>query len=332
MTLRYYANSPATTLAASCTNSSTSITVTSATGFPIQYPYTLILDRGQATEEGVSVTAAAGAVLTVTRGIDGTTAFAHSLGAVVEHGILAQDIREANAHVNATSGVHGGAGAVVDTVGAQVLTNKDLSSATNTLAADVVHTTSVQTLTNKTLTTPDIAAIKTAGVSTVDLASAGGADHLSVANGAGRVKVSGSGTANLELASNWPAKPYVTDATVPANEVATVGSTQTLTNKDMSSITNTPPVPLLITKQNTETLYPVTTGVPVILAVTYGGAIPFASPPTVQVTLNGPSSNLPQNFSWAVSAVTATGFNLIGVRTAGAAGSMQLSWTAIGPR
>lgn len=180
MALRYFANAPATTLAASCSAAATSISVNSVTGLPIQYPYTLIIDRGTASEEVVSVTAASGTTLTVTRGADSTTAFTHSIGAEVVHGISAQDPREANAHVNATTGVHGAAGAVVGTTDTQTLTNKTLG-ATNTVngftasrfmeadgtgklvsgtkaipAGVVVGTTDTQTLTGKTLTSPAI--------------------------------------------------------------------------------------------------------------------------------------------------------------------------------
>lgn len=128
MPVRQYANAPATTLSASCTNVATTISVASTTGLPVTFPYTLILDRGTASEEAVSVTAAAGTTLTVTRGIDSTTAFAHNSGATVVHGITAQDIREANAHVNASSGVHGLGGSVVGTTDVQTLTNKTLTS------------------------------------------------------------------------------------------------------------------------------------------------------------------------------------------------------------
>lgn len=128
MPVRNYANAPATSLTDSCSALATSIVVNSVSGLPVSYPFTLIIDRGTSTEEAVSVTAAAGTTLTVTRGIDGTTAFAHTKDATVVHGITAQDIREANAHVNAISGVHGATGSVVGTTDAQTLTNKTLDS------------------------------------------------------------------------------------------------------------------------------------------------------------------------------------------------------------
>lgn len=177
MALRYYANAAATTLTSSVTSGATTLPLASVTGLPIQYPFILIVDRGASTEEVVLVTNISGLNATVTRGYDSTTAFAHAVNAVVEHGISAIDPREANVHVNASSAVHGVAGTVVGTTDAQVLTNKDLSSATNTmpssLATDaevtsavsthaaltathgatgaVVGTTNAQTLTNKTV-------------------------------------------------------------------------------------------------------------------------------------------------------------------------------------
>lgn len=146
MVLRYYANAPATTLAASVTIAGTSILVASVAGLPIQYPYTLILDRGTATEEAVSVTAASGTTLTITRAIDGTTAFAHNVGGTVEHGITAQDVREPNSHINANSSVHGVTGSVVGTTDTQALTNKDLTSGTNTFPASLATDTEVATV------------------------------------------------------------------------------------------------------------------------------------------------------------------------------------------
>lgn len=141
MPVRQYANAPATALATSCTALATSIEVEATTGLPITYPFTLIIDRGTATEEAVSVTAAASTTLTVERGIDSTTAFAHIQGATVAHGITAQDIREANTHVNADSGVHGVTGDVVGTTDTQHLTNKTTTTEDTSDESEALATT-----------------------------------------------------------------------------------------------------------------------------------------------------------------------------------------------
>lgn len=70
------------------------MTVGSVTGFPGTFPYTLVIDENTVNEELVEVTAAAGTTLTVTRGVDGTAAVAHSSGASVKHTISARDLAE----------------------------------------------------------------------------------------------------------------------------------------------------------------------------------------------------------------------------------------------
>jgi hypothetical protein len=129
----------------------------------------------------VEVTSAAGTTLTVTRGVDGTTAFSHNIAAEVVHGITARDVAEPNTHINANSGVHGATGAVVGATDTQTLTNKTISADNNNIvgfpassflvsnasgkadgsaavkaipSGTVVGTTDTQTLTNKTLTAP----------------------------------------------------------------------------------------------------------------------------------------------------------------------------------
>lgn len=151
MTLRNYSSTAAqTTLSAGVDSSATTLAVSATTGFP-STPFILAVDAGAAGQELVLVTNVAGTNLTVTRGYDSTVPVSHDAGAVVEHSHSALDFREANAHVNADAGVHGVTGDVVGTTDTQVLTNKDLSSGTNTLPTEVVTRQGTQTLTNKTL-------------------------------------------------------------------------------------------------------------------------------------------------------------------------------------
>lgn len=104
MPRRYYSSTAVeTTLTSNVSNSATTLPVASTSGFPGSTPYTLILDEGTVNEEIVTVTGVASLNLTVTRGVDGTTAVSHSNGATVKHGVSARDFDEANAHVNDTT-------------------------------------------------------------------------------------------------------------------------------------------------------------------------------------------------------------------------------------
>jgi hypothetical protein len=160
-TRKYSSRSQQTTLTGALTSSGTSATVVSGTallgGVTISAgeTFTVVIDPDTALEEIVDVTAVSTNTLTITRGIDGSTGQAHSAGAVVRHMAVGRDYREANTHIESTTG-HGATGAVVGTTNTQVLTNKDLSSATNTLPTSVATLTGSQTLTNKTLTSPTI--------------------------------------------------------------------------------------------------------------------------------------------------------------------------------
>jgi len=138
-------------LASGITNSATSVTLNTATGLPVAFPYTLTIDKGMPTLEVVTVVAASGVNLTVVRGQDGTAAVSHGVGAPVSHDHSARDFREPQLHMDATS-VHGVSGAVVGTTDTQTLTNKDLTSPTNTLPSSVVKTTGAQAVTGKDFT------------------------------------------------------------------------------------------------------------------------------------------------------------------------------------
>ena len=132
-TRKYSSRSQQTTLTGALTSSGTSATVVSGTallgGTTISAgeTFTVVIDPDTALEEIVDVTAVSTNTITITRGIDGSTGQAHSAGAVVRHMAIGRDYREANTHIEATTG-HGATGAVVGTTNTQTLTNKTLTS------------------------------------------------------------------------------------------------------------------------------------------------------------------------------------------------------------
>lgn len=134
MTRQYSNTAVATTLTGGISNSVTSCAVVAVTGFPTA-PFTVIMDQGTASEELCEVTAVGGTTLTITRGVDGTSAVTHLAGAAVVHGVSARDFQEPQSHIAGTSGIHGISGAFVDTTSVQSLTNKTLTAPTITAPA-----------------------------------------------------------------------------------------------------------------------------------------------------------------------------------------------------
>jgi hypothetical protein len=133
--------------------------------WPAQFPYTVLLDWGTASAEAVQVNSVTSSTtLNVTRGIDGTAPVAHSVQTYnnVFHGYTAQDVGETQAHMSAvgpTSYNSGASIAVTAPVGTATGNSALVSIPTDTVnvhgiqsGSFVVGGTDTQTLTNKNLT------------------------------------------------------------------------------------------------------------------------------------------------------------------------------------
>jgi hypothetical protein len=166
MTVRKYSSrSQQTTLASAIASGDLTMTVISGSQLmggktpSSTETYTVVIDPDTALEEIVDVSNySSGNTLTIARNRDGSSAVAHSAGAVVRHMIIGRDLQEANDHIEASTGVHGVSGSVVGTTSTQTLSNKTISAADNTLTG-VATLTGTQTLTNKTITSPTVSGL-----------------------------------------------------------------------------------------------------------------------------------------------------------------------------
>jgi hypothetical protein len=149
MTTRQYSSrSQQSTLTGSISSGDTTMTVVSGTGLlggvtiPGGRTFTLVIDPDTALEEIVDATAVSTNTFTITRARDGSSAQAHSAGAVVRHMAIGRDFRDANLHAEAVTSYNDGDG------------NAHTMHGIGSGEGDVVGTDKAQTLTNKTLVTP----------------------------------------------------------------------------------------------------------------------------------------------------------------------------------
>lgn len=164
----YKGAAKATTITAGITSGSTSFSIDDSTGWPTGAVGNFIAtsDGGTSSEEKMLCSALAGGIITVvTRGYDNTSAVAHASGSTFVHTISAIDIAEANYIANFHAATSKATPIDADEIPladsaatfglkkltwanikatlltyfnsvAQVLTNKDLTSATNTVSTE----------------------------------------------------------------------------------------------------------------------------------------------------------------------------------------------------
>jgi len=229
MTRKYSTTSVATSLAASIASGTTSITVPTGAGTLLMGGVSLAvgnvdqflvaLDVDTNNEEIVAVTQISGDTLTIVRGQAGTSAIAHTAGAIVKHVFTGDDatfftagVATANAAIPkslvTTKGdvVTATASATPARLGigsnGQVLT-ADSTTATGLkwASAGDVTLTGVQTLTNKTLTTPKetvtVSATAATGTINFDASTQGVLYYTTAASGNWVLNLRGSSSATL---------------------------------------------------------------------------------------------------------------------------------------
>lgn len=310
MPRRYYSSiAVETALSAPLSSSSTSLTVASTAGYPTSYPFTIVLEESvSGKEELCDVTAAGtgGATWVVTRGVDGTSAVSHSTGASVKLAVSGRDFDEANAHVNASTGVHGVSGAVVGTSDAQVLTNKTINSASNSL------TIAQSAVTNLTADLAAKAALASPSFTGTPAAPTAAAD-----------------TSTTQLATTAFVVGQAGTATPQALGTAAAG-----TSKRYSPVDHVHAMPNILSVRGvTAGTVPITTGTTanVYLAsnVTLTG---YSSTPVVLVSVVGPGSGFDQQWTPFINSVSSTTLS-IGVRrdsNAAVSGSVTVHYVVVG--
>ncbi len=181
-TRNYLSTSQQTTLTAALNSSATTMVVSSAANLlgtltlTAGQTFTVVIDPDTSLEEIVDVvypSAYTNTSISINRGVGGTTAVAHSAGAVVRHMAIGRDFTEANRHIEASAAYNDGTGthemhglgaadgSVVGTDKAQTLTNKTIGAgglAFEGATSDAFETTLnvVDPTADRTITLPNV--------------------------------------------------------------------------------------------------------------------------------------------------------------------------------
>lgn len=248
-TRKYSSRSQQTTLTGSVTSGATSIAVASAsTLMPGITPsggqtFTVVIDPDTALEEIVDVTAVSSNLLTVTRAIDGSSAQDHSAGAIIRHMVIGRDLRESNAHIESSVGVHGiaASSSVVGTVDTQTISNKTLGSnlaAGGFAITNLVDPTNAQDAATKhyvdTASSSQVAQAATSASSAATSAASAATSATSAAASA----TAAAGASASATAAATSAASAATSATAAATSAASAATSATSAAASATSASN----------------------------------------------------------------------------------------------
>lgn len=237
-----------TTILSGINSSVTTITVTDYTGWPVgaNGPFYIVIDPGLAGEEKVLILSRSAGTLTVVtspstgRGADGTTASAHSAGAVVYTCGTATDLDDANDHIYTTSrddhtqylntarhditGRHAfGAALGTPTAAADVATAAGTGSGTVPARSDHVHKIGAGAINSAGMFAAgvvDAAAIATDAVGTAEIAADAVTSSEIATDAVGTAEIAADAVTSSEIATDAVGSAEIAAGAVTASELA----------------------------------------------------------------------------------------------------------------
>jgi hypothetical protein len=235
MTVRKYSSrSQKTTLTSAITSSSASISVVSAAALMggknlvAGETYTVVIDPDTAIEEIVQVykvdgNPVAGNTLAIARGVDGSIAQAHSVGAEVRHMAIGQDYQEANDHIKNVTTAHGLTIAnVLETTDTNMITTAMLQANAVTTAKITDANVTTAKIADSAITSAKIADL---GIATGDIAdSAITTAKIANAN-VTTAKIEESAVTNSRIAADAVTADKIASDAVGTTEIANLAVT-----------------------------------------------------------------------------------------------------------
>jgi hypothetical protein len=228
-TRKYSSRSQKTTLSAAITSVATTANVVSGTSLmggatlSAGQTYTVVIDPDTALEEIVDVTAVSTNTITITRGIDGSSAVAHSAGAEVRHMSIGRDFREANEHIENVTTAHGLTIAnVLETTDTNMITTAMLQANAVTTAKITDANVTTAKIADSAITSAKIADL---GIATGDIADLAITTGKIAADAVTTAKIPESAITNSRIAADAVTADKIAADAVGTTEIAALAVT-----------------------------------------------------------------------------------------------------------